>query len=75
MILFTSLAGGPLLLAEENKDLPDPKVKVKLGVYSNYISKGKDVFSDRAIQKKKAYGANTGAPLFRPEVTVNLPEP
>ncbi|MCB1175001.1 MAG: hypothetical protein KDK39_15620, partial [Leptospiraceae bacterium] len=49
--------------------------KVKLGVYSNYISKGKDVFSDRAIQKKKAYGANTGAPLFRPEVTVNLPEP
>lgn len=55
--------------------LPPAKIKVSLGVASNYVSKGADKFSDYALQKKKSYGSHTGAPVFKPLLEYNVPEP
>lgn len=56
-------------LLDAEDELPEAKIKVQLKIATNYISKGTDKFTNRALQKKQSYGANTGAPAFIPAIT------
>ncbi|MCB1320273.1 MAG: hypothetical protein KDK34_08470, partial [Leptospiraceae bacterium] len=70
-LLAMALLMPATILAED--DLPDASVDIEAAFVSNYVWRGIDYHSGRAIQEQKAYGPDTGAWAFQPSITFNTP--
>lgn len=57
----------------EDEEEGKPYIHLILGFGSNFIDRGEDTLSDRAVQNHKKYGSHTGAPHFAPNVILETP--
>ncbi|MCB1171909.1 MAG: hypothetical protein KDK39_00015 [Leptospiraceae bacterium] len=55
------------------QEVPAMSVDVELAFQSNYLDRGEDVMANYAKQQHVAYGANTGAWHFAPNITFHTP--
>lgn len=59
--------------APAEPELPGAQIDVTVGVVSNYVFRGDDMFQNRAVQEKKQYGSNTGEWALQPNIKFNTP--